>query len=80
MTAPTKTWIDVARRLWPDAAYVTGDGPFATVRGCGRTTVVLHPTVEQARVALRDMHPGSDGWCLQKHVLIALDLPESRAA
>jgi len=62
-----------ARDLFPAAAYVSGDGRWATVRMCGRATVVLHETEQQARSALRDMHPGSDGWCLQRHALVVLD-------
>lgn len=73
MSTLTRTWNDLARSLWPDARYVVGEGRFATVRGCMGTTVVLHADLDTARLALRDMHPGSDGWCLQRHVLIALD-------
>lgn len=68
----TRTWNDVARQVWPEARYVVGEGPFATVRGCGgKTTVLLHPTLEQARHALRHMHT-ADEWCQQRHVLIEL--------
>ena len=76
----TRTWKDVAKAIWPDARYVTGEGPFATVRGCGgKTTVMLHADLDTARRALRHMHD-ADEWCRQLHVLIALDLPESRVA
>jgi hypothetical protein len=70
----THTWNDVARAIWPDASYVNGEGQFATVRGCGdRRTVCLHPTVEQARAAMRLMHPGGVGGpCMRKHVLLEL--------
>jgi hypothetical protein len=73
-TVLSRTWNDLARAIWPDADYVSGEGPFATVRGCfGTRTVYLHPTVDQARAALRSMHPfGTYGQCMQKHVLIAL--------
>jgi hypothetical protein len=73
----THTWNDVARQVWPGAAWVHGEGKFATVRGCGgQTTVLLHPTVEKARSALRRMHPGGvNGWCDQLHVLIELGVP-----
>ena len=73
----SRTWNEFARQVWPDARWVVGEGPFATVRGCGGTrTVLLHPTVEQARSALRRIHPGGvRGWCEQKHVLIELGVP-----
>ena len=71
----TRTWNDLARVIWPCAAWVLGEGQFATIRGCGgQTTVLLHPSVEEARSALRRMHPGgANGRCEQRHVLIALE-------
>jgi hypothetical protein len=71
------TWQDVARQVWPGATWVLGEGQFATIRGCGgKTTVLLHPTVEEARAALRRMHPGgTHGQCAQPHVLIELGVP-----
>jgi hypothetical protein len=70
------TWQDVARQVWPGASWVLGEGRFATVRGCGgKTTVLLHPTVEEARGALRRIHPGIVRNCEQKHVLIELGVP-----
>jgi hypothetical protein len=73
----TRSWQDVARTIWPDAQWVASEGPFATVSGCGSgTTVLLHPTAEKARGALRNMHPGGVGGpCMQKHVLIELARP-----
>jgi hypothetical protein len=73
----TRTWNDLACSIWPCATWVLGEGQFATIRGCGgKTTVLLHPTVEQARIALRNMHPGgTHGQCDQLHVLIELGVP-----
>ena len=73
-TTIARTWNDLARDIWPDAAYVHGEGRFATVRGCmGQTTVYLHPTVEQARSALRRIHQfWGHNVCELKHVLIEL--------
>jgi hypothetical protein len=72
----THAWQDVARLVWPGAAWVLGEGHFATIRGCGgQTTVLLHPTVEEARSALRRMHPGIVRNCELKHVLIELGVP-----
>jgi hypothetical protein len=64
----------IARSIWPGASYIRGDGPFATIRGCGdQTTVYLWPTVDQGRSALRNIHHwwGHDV-CQLKHVLIEL--------
>lgn len=67
------TFLAHARDMFPDARYVTGEGPFATVRGCGGLTVILHRTEAEAQEALSDMHPGQDGWCLRRHALVVLD-------
>lgn len=70
----------VAETLWPHAACVVGRGRFATVRGCtAPTTVYLHETVEQARSALRNIHPSGSRVdlirCQGRHVLVYLDEP-----
>jgi hypothetical protein len=41
-------WTKVARRLWPDAEWISGDGPFAFVEPCRVTTVHLCDTYERA--------------------------------
>ncbi|MBM7807652.1 hypothetical protein JOD57_003489 [Geodermatophilus bullaregiensis] len=69
----TRTWNDLARDVWPGASWVLGEGRFATVRNCGATTVLLHPTEEQARAALRTMHAqGAGGRCQLRHALVEL--------
>ena len=45
---PPKDWHRVAERRWPDAAWVSGNGPFAFVEPCRVTTIHLFETLEQA--------------------------------
>ena len=74
MSVPTlaRTWNDGAKAIWPDARWVRGEGPYVTVQGCRGRTVMLHETVEKARLAMRRMHPHG-GPCYSRHVLLALD-------
>ncbi len=73
-----KTFRTLAQCIWPEARWVLGDGPYATVRACSSTTVLLHSTLEQAEAAFRRIHPswpkgGCDFW---KHELVVLVLPD----
>ncbi|TFV78378.1 hypothetical protein E4P39_03955 [Blastococcus sp. CT_GayMR19] len=74
--APTcmpTTYPDLARRTWPEALWIRGEGRYATVRGCGGITVLLHPTEAEARAALGRMHPfGANGTCESYHDLVVL--------
>jgi hypothetical protein len=76
-----KTFLSFARCVWPEARFLPGNGPYATVRGCGGVTVLLHPTLERAEHALQHMHPHpTDGRCDSGHVLALLVLPEDGAS
>ncbi len=69
-----------AQCVWPEAQWVLGEGPYVTVRGCHGTTVLLHPTIEQAEIALRAIHPlGTSGRCQLEHELAVLVLPDGGA-
>jgi hypothetical protein len=73
-------WYRVARRRWPRAAWITGDGPFALVAYCPPTTVTLWTTMEAAQ-AKRD---SLDGWrcghtCSGRHFVEVLR-PTGRVA
>ena len=41
----------VARRQWPNAAWILGKGPYALTATCTVTTVSLHPTRAEAHTA-----------------------------
>lgn len=72
------TFRSLARCVWPKAQWVLGDGPYATVRGCEGLTVLLHPTLEDARHAFGKIHtfPSRGGCDSRKHLLAVLALPE----
>jgi hypothetical protein len=75
-----KTFRDLARCVWPEARWVVGEGPYATVRGCAGLTVLLHPTLERAEHAHQRMHPHpTDGRCDKGHVLALLVFPDGAA-
>ncbi len=46
-----KTWKQIAKKVWPWALWIDGDGPFASVAPCGGVTVILYHTRERAEAA-----------------------------
>jgi hypothetical protein len=72
----------VAERLWPKHAWITGDGPYATISLCDNydpppdyptTTVMLHATEQDARKALEAIdRRACGGGCTRDHWLLAL--------
>jgi hypothetical protein len=76
-----------AGRLWPQHAWITGDGPYATVSFCDNydpppgpddpaTTVMLHKTEQDARKALDLIDRlACGGGCTRDHWLI--EIPET---
>lgn len=70
-----RTWHSLARCMWPRAAWVAGDGPFASVSWCPRgLTVVLHETALGAANAVRTIDAaGCGGRCIGNHEVIRLE-------
>ncbi|WP_347057271.1 hypothetical protein ABC795_11235 [Blastococcus sp. HT6-30] len=66
-------YLELAHAMWPEARYIHGDGRYCTVRACGGFTVVLHETEQEARSALRRIHPVSYRGCQLHHALVVLD-------
>lgn len=66
----------VAKCLWPRAAWIRGDGPFALLAHCRHLTVTLHPTIEAAMTAKQhvDAH-GCGGRCDGDHEVIEIAVP-----
>lgn len=70
----------LARCIWPRAAWIAGNGPFATVSRCphgpsqrSMVTAVLHTTVEAARDSLAAIDGGGcGGQCTRQHKLVEL--------
>jgi hypothetical protein len=72
-----KTFRDLAHCVWPEARWLLGEGPYATVRGCVGVSVLLHATEQEAERALQNMHPHpTHGRCDSNHVLALLVLPD----
>jgi hypothetical protein len=67
-------WYAQAWRLWPKAAWVGGNGPWATLAWCRVLTVELHETEEDARRALKMIDDTAcGGLCRRKHELVRLN-------
>lgn len=79
-TRQHRTYKAFAKCVWPKAAWISGEGPYATVTRCphsvnlrGVITVMLHKSVEVAQHALREVNnTGCGGQCIKKHELIEL--------
>ncbi len=75
-----RTFRTLAKCIWPEARWVLGDGPYATAAYCHGTTVMLHPTSEQAESALTAIRSfGCGGGCTRRHDLVVLVLPDALA-
>jgi len=79
---------DIARRTWPDHAWITGEGPYATVSFCKNydpppepgdhtTTVMLHATMDLALQAIDLIdRMGCGGGCTRDHRLFMIFLED----
>jgi hypothetical protein len=68
-----------ARRRWPNAAWILGSGPFASVARCGVLTVMLHDTEADAIRALKLINGDACGHaCYRDHALVNLEDPDPR--
>ena len=79
------SWLTLAKRLWPRAYWIVGEGSFATVADC-RTdpyrvlTVMLHETRKEAeRIMRRIDSTGCGGACCGNHTLVDLASPQERS-
>lgn len=63
----------LAECTWPDAAYITGDGPYALVAHCDMLTVALYETaIEAGRARQRLKAVGCGRTCERRHQLAVL--------
>lgn len=75
-TAKHHRYETFAKCIWRRAAWVTGEGPYVTVTHCTALTVMLHPTIDDARQALKFIDDlGCGHACRKDHDLIRLVLP-----
>src|SRR5262245_30936390 len=68
-------WRRAAECRWEDAAWVAGQGPWASVARCLRaTTVMLFPTLEEAYEAKQAIdHTGCGGMCAGRHLVVHVE-------
>jgi len=63
----------LAKKLFPDAAWVCGDGRYALVAFCRDTTVALYKTMEEAEAQKSVIDEfGCGGLCVNQHKIIDL--------
>jgi len=75
-----RAWLALARCIFPDAAWIAGQGPYAAVAWCGVTSVTLHADADAAThgLGLIDLL-GCGCQCHGDHDLMRLDLDEGTA-
>lgn len=58
---------------WPDAVWIFGSGPYASVAHCNVTSVMLYATEERAQAAKRRIDGGGcGGHCTRQHEIVRL--------
>jgi hypothetical protein len=72
-----RTYRTLANCIWPRAAWVQGDGAYASLAHCHVLTVWLYDTLEEAEHAkwFIDWH-GCGGKCSNHHEIVCLVAPE----
>lgn len=63
-----------AKKRWPDAEWISGDGPYASLAHCNVLTVQLHTTRTGAERAISFIDRiGCGGACSRDHDLVVLE-------
>jgi hypothetical protein len=66
-----KEYHGIAKKRWPAAAWIEGDGPIALVAHCGGVTVSLYPARAEAEQAKQAIDAGGCGSrCRKKHEIV----------
>lgn len=75
------SWSSLAGCCWPDAGYITGDGPHAVVARCGMVAVSLHTTAADAGRRVRRLDTvGCGRGCQGRHHVAVLAQPSAARA
>ena len=75
-TSRHRSYKTMATCIWKRAAWIVGNGPYATLAHCGVLTVTLHPTGEAAEVSKRTIDDTACGHqCSGRHEIVELALP-----
>ncbi len=73
------SYLPFARCSWPDAAWVWGEGRWATVTNCRGVTVMLHATLDDALAAVDAIdRKACGGGCQRRHEVVELLIPAAR--
>ncbi len=73
------SYLPFARCSWPDAAWVWGEGRWATVTNCRGVTVMLHATLDDALAAVDAIdRKACGGGCQRRHEVVELVIPAAR--
>ncbi len=68
-----------ARCSWPDAAWIEGEGRWASVTNCRGTTVMLHATLDDAVAAVAAIdRRACGGACSRHHEVVELVIAAAR--
>ena len=69
-----RTYRTTAKCLWKRAAWITGEGPYASVANCRALTVILYTTAEDAQKAKQFIdNVGCGGQCHKRHEIIKIE-------
>jgi hypothetical protein len=70
-----KTHLSLSRCMFPTAAWVQGEGPYALLAWCSVLTVTLHPAAADALAAKAQIDDtGCAGRCYGRHEIVMIDL------
>ncbi|WP_409186711.1 hypothetical protein F9C11_21720 [Amycolatopsis sp. VS8301801F10] len=79
-SAKHRTWRTLAACMWPQAAWISGEGQYATVSRCSESavrqvvSVALHDDLAKAKEALDLINATAcGGRCVKDHELIKLE-------
>lgn len=66
-------WTRRAKRLWPNAVWIDGDGPIALLAHCRALTVTLYKNRPSAQAAMARLRRGGcGGQCHDDHELVEM--------
>ncbi len=72
-------YLAFARCAWPEAAWIEGEGRWASVAHCRDLTVMLHKSLDDARAAVAAIdRRACGGACSRHHEVVELVIPAAR--
>lgn len=69
----TGKWNKIAKRRWPHAEWITGEGPYALLAHCRVLTVSLWDDLDRAKATKEFIdETGCGGFCAGYHEIVKL--------